>query len=249
MASNRRSPVSMPPVDAHTCTPHVRQQVLAHVPFFRDLDAAEIEAIDARCRVRDFGPGEAVHLAGQPARELFVVATGTAKQTRPTLEGTEVLLDVLRPGDYFGAIPALGITEHPDSVWPLTPLCVLSLDTDTFDEILDEHPSVARAGLRIVAERLEHARVHIHHLATATAEQRVSGALVMLAERTGVPRAGGQTLLDLPLSREDLAGLTGSASETVSRVLAQLRRDELIETGRRWVAVRDLDRLRALAEI
>src|SRR3546814_20699202 len=85
-----------------------------------------------------------------------------------------------------------------------------------------------------MAARLERAQSHIHAIATATSEQRVAAALVMLAERTGTPRKGS-ILLDVPLSRDDLASLTGTVSETVSRVLAQLRRDGVIETVRRWV--------------
>src|SRR3546814_6315595 len=75
-----------------------------------------------------------------------------------------------------------------------------------------------------MAARLERAQSHIHAIAAATSEQRVAAALVMLAERTGTPRKGS-ILLDVPLSRDDLASLTGTVSETVSRVLAQLRRD------------------------
>src|SRR3546814_6820435 len=99
-----------------------------------------------------------------------------------------------------------------------------------------------------MAARLERAQSHIHAIAAATSEQRVAAALVMLAERTGTPRKGS-ILLDVPLSRDDLASLTGTVSETVSRVLAQLRRAGVIETGRRWVSVTDLDTLRHRAAI
>lgn len=249
MAKPRPSPLSVEPSDPHVCTPDVRRRVLAHVPFFAALDPDDIAGIDRRCRVEDFAAGEAVHLAGQRARRLYVVATGTAKVTRSSVEGTEVLLDVARPGDFFGALPVLGSDTYRESVWALTPLCVLSLDVDTFDEILDQHPSVARAGLAVMAGRLEQARAHTHALSAATSEQRIAAALVMLADRAGAPRGHGRILLDLPLSRDDLAALTGTASETVSRVLAKLQRDGVVETGRRWVIVVDLPALRELAVI
>lgn len=186
--------------------------------------------------------------AGDPATSLYVVATGTAKVVRPSLDGTEVLLDIARPGDFFGVLPSLGVETYADSAWALTPLCVLALDGAAFEEVLDEHPSVARAGLRVVAQRLDQAQSHIHAMAAATSEQRVAGALVMLAGRVGVPRSNG-LLLDLPLSRDDLASLTGTASETVSRVLARLQRDGLIDSGRRWIAIVDLPALEELAVI
>src|SRR3546814_5979063 len=228
MSTPRRSPLTPQLDDPKVCTPDVRRHVLAHVPFFGSLSSEEIAEVDRRCRVEDFDAGNAVHHAGQPARLLHVVATGAAKVVRTTLEGTEVLLDIVRPGDFFGTLPVLGSDRYTDSVWALTPLCVLSLDAASFEAILNAHPSVARAGLGVMAARLERAPSHIHAIATATSEQRVAAALVMLAERTGTPRKGS-ILLDVPLSRDDLASLTGTVSETVSRVLAQLRHVGVID--------------------
>lgn len=204
--------------------------------------------IDRRCRVEDHPAAAAVLHAGDPASHVYVVASGTAKVVRPTLEGTEVLLDIARPGDFFGALPSLGAETYADSVWALTALCVLSLDAAAFEEILDEHPSVARAGVRVMAQRLAQAQDQLHALAAATSEQRVAAALVMLADRVGVPRPSG-LLLDLPLSRDDLAALTGTASETVSRVLSRFQRDGLIDSGRRWIELRDRPALETLAVI
>lgn len=246
--AQRRTPLSVGHHDAASCTVEVRHRAFARVPFFADLTEADLAEVDRRSRVEDHQAGEAVFHAGQPATSIYVVASGTAKVVRPSLDGTEVLLDIARPGDFFGVLPSLGAVTYADSAWALTPLCVLALDGSAFEEILDEHPSVARAGLRVVAQRLEQAQSHIHAMAAATSEQRVAAALVMLAGRVGVPRSNG-LLLDLPLSRDDLASLTGTASETVSRVLARLQRDGLIDSGRRWIAIVDLPALEELAVI
>jgi CRP/FNR family transcriptional regulator, nitrogen oxide reductase regulator len=244
----RRSPITVEAADPASCTVDVRQHALGHVPFFADLSPDELAEVDRRCRVEDYAAGQAVLHEGQRASRLYVVATGTAKVVRPTLEGTEVLLDVARPGDFFGTLPALGSDMYTHSVWALTPMCVLSLDASSFDQILDANPSVARAGLRVVATRLERAHSHLHAMAAASSQQRIAAALVMLARRAGVERKDG-LLLDLPLSRDDLASLTGTASETVSRVLAQMERDGLISTGRRWIEITDLPELEALSVI
>lgn len=246
--AQRRTPLSVHHHDAASCTVDVRHRALGRVPFFADLSEDDLAGVDRRCRVEDHAAGAAVFHAGDPATSLYVVATGTAKVVRPSLDGTEVLLDIARPGDFFGVLPSLGVETYADSAWALTPLCVLALDGAAFEEVLDEHPSVARAGLRVVAQRLDQAQSHIHAMAAATSEQRVAGALVMLAGRVGVPRSNG-LLLDLPLSRDDLASLTGTASETVSRVLARLQRDGLIDSGRRWIAIVDLPALEELAVI
>ncbi|QGG94385.1 Crp/Fnr family transcriptional regulator [Actinomarinicola tropica] len=244
----RRTPLSVPVHDAASCTVDVRRHALAHVPFFAGLDEAGLDDVERRCTVHDHAAGTAVMHAGEPARRIFVVAAGTAKVVRTALDGTEVLIDVARPGDFIGTLPLLGAETYPDSVWALTPLCVLGLDEAAFGEILDSHPSVARLGLGVMARRLEQAHRHIHALGAADSEQRVAAALAMLEGRVGVRRRDG-ILLDLPLSRDDLAGLTGTASETVSRILARLGRDGVIETGRRWIRIVDSPALHDLAQI
>ncbi len=231
-----------------SCTRDVRQHALAHVPFFEQLSPDDLASIDRRCRVEDYDAGQAIHHMGQPARFLHVVASGTGKVVRPAMDGTEVLLDVVRPGDFVGALPALESDTYGDSAWAITPMCVLTLGTETFEEILDEHPSVARAGLRVMAERLERAGRRVHAMAAADSAQRIAGALAMLAERMAVPRDGG-LLIDLPLSREDLAGLAGTTSETASRVVSRLQREGVLRTGRQWIEVADLEALQRLATV
>ncbi len=81
---------------------------------------------------------------------------------------------------------------------------------------------------------------------SATTEQRLAATLLLLADRLGTAHDGG-TLIDAPLSRDDLASLTGCASETASRILARLQREGIIDSGRRWVAVIDRPSLERLA--
>src|SRR3546814_12234222 len=133
MSTPRRSPLTPQLDDPKVCTPDVRQHVLAHVPFFGSLSSEEIADVDRRCRVEDFDAGNAVHPAGQPARLLHVVATGAAKVVRPTIEGAEVLLDIVRPGDYFATLLVLGSDPYPDSLWRHTPPCVLPHAAATFE--------------------------------------------------------------------------------------------------------------------
>ncbi len=247
MSTRRRSPVVLPEPDPHSCTIGVRHEVLSRTPFLTGLSAEEIDAINDRVQVRNYEAGEAVYHAGQPARWLYVVAVGTAKLSRPTLEGREVLLDVARPGDFLGALPVLGADTYEESAWAVTALCLLSLAAADFDAILDRHPSVARAGLEVVGQRLRDARARIHWLSAATVEVRVAATLALLARRAGRRSAGG-VLIEVPLSRDDLAAMTGSASETVSRTLSRFRRDGLVDTGRRWVRILDPAALAALAE-
>jgi CRP/FNR family transcriptional regulator, nitrogen oxide reductase regulator len=87
----------------------------------------------------------------------------------------------------------------------------------------------------------------IADFAGALSFQRVAATVLSLAERASHERPG-MTLVQIPLARADLAAMCGTTTESVSRTLSRWRRDGVIETGRRWVGIADLDALHAIAD-
>src|SRR5690554_4705767 len=100
----RHSPVDLGCAEPHHCPPDVRRRVLAATPMFAGLDAQAIGEVDARCTAVGIGVGQVAYWAGDPADSLLVVATGSLKLGRPSLEGREVLVDVVGPGDFLGML-------------------------------------------------------------------------------------------------------------------------------------------------
>lgn len=241
----RRSPLSAPESDPRACSLGARVNALARVPFFAGLDHEALHRIDERATMQGIVEDEAVYLAGHRADRLYVVATGVVKLTGSTPEGDPVLLDVLGPASFLGTLPVLGGETYAEDAWMLTAGCLLSFDTAQFDAVLVEHPSVVRHALAAMGARLRTAQERVRRGASTNAPVRIASTLLVLAERLGVDD-GDRILVDVPLAREDLASLAGCAPETVSRSLASWSRDGLVETGRRWVALR---RPAALAEV
>jgi CRP-like cAMP-binding protein len=220
--------------------------VLAHAPYFRGLAPEPVAAVERRMGVKGYGEGEIIYRSGAPADGLFILAAGKVKVLRPSLEGAEVLIDVVAAGAMFGSIAALGHTTYPDTAQALTVSCVLRISAAEFRDLLEEHPEIALAVLDDLALRLEHAQQSVRRLAGGTVEQRVASTLLALADKVGEPR-GDTVILQLPLTRSDLAAMTGTTTESTSRTLSKLRRQGIIETGRRWTAVVDREALAALA--
>lgn len=217
--------------------------MLGRVPFFSVLKSDELDLLNRRLRTEGHGTDEPVYHGGFRADRLFVVATGVVKTTRTSVDGRESVIDVLGPGDYFGSLPALGSDRYTDSAWTLSPCCLLVVGTAEFEWILEEFPVVARAALKAVSERLSHTQTALHR-SGASVERRLASTLLDLADKLGSEWREG-ILVHAPISRDDLAALTGARTETVSRVLSKWRREGVIESGRRWVAIRDRE---ALAE-
>ena len=103
MGRERRStPLAGTCAAPHTCPRPLRLEVLAHAPYFADLSHDEIVALDERAKVRGYAEGEAIYHAGSAAEHLFLLAPGRIKVLRPSLDDSDVLVEVITPGATFG---------------------------------------------------------------------------------------------------------------------------------------------------
>ena len=235
----RRVPIDFPETDPHTCSPAMRLEVLGLAPLFSMLDADGPAQVDRHCRAHGYSTGDPVYHAGDvAANRLYVVATGNIKTIRSAADGHETLLDILGPGDLLGSLPALDQEHYAESAWTLTPACVLGFDAEEFASVMAVFPAVTMAALKVVSGRLSESQEAVHLLSGASLEQRLAATLLLLAAKVGVPWDGA-TLLQLPLSRDDLATTTGATTESMSRLMSRWHREGLIETGRQWTAIRD----------
>lgn len=231
----------------HECPRPLRLRVLGRAPYFADLGVDDLEHVDSQMRTRVFTSGSHIYDAGDPASALFVVAEGRVKLSQLTLDGTETLTDILGPGELFGAMGALGEPHHLGSAESLVDSCILRIGQAEFRQILETYPKVALRVLDDLAARLRRAHWDIGGQSTHTVKQRVAIALLRLARKLG-QRDDQGILLNVPLSRADLAGLARSTPESVSRIMSQWKKEGVIDSGRRWTRILDPDFLTVVAE-
>jgi CRP-like cAMP-binding protein len=246
MPARRKSPVHVETVEPAACSVELRLSILQQVPFFAGLSPAEIGAVNERFREHGFRPGESIYFSGREATNLYVVASGQVKLLRHSLTGQDVLLDILKPGDFFGSLTTVAGEPYPDTAQAHTAACVLSIDTQTFRALLEQYPRVALLVLDITAQRLRETQEMVRRLSVNPVEQRIAAVLLRLAHKLGEP-AGEGVLIQMSLSRDDLAQMTGTSTETASRIISQFQKKGLVRTGRRWIAISDQPRLEEIA--
>lgn len=246
MGSRRKSPVNLIATEPHQCSIGLRLRILGRLPFFAGLPARALESINQRFVEVGYQTSDLVYIAGDLAERLFVVAEGKIKLLQHTAGGRDVLLDILSTGEFFGNLTTLGEATYTDTAQAQTPTCVLSVGSEAFRGILDEHPRLALKALEVMAERLRDANQRVLQLSSMPVEKRIATTLLKLAHKLG-RRTEDMLLIDVPLSRDNLAEMTGTTSETVSRVMSQFQAGGIIATGRQWVGIRDVKALDDLA--
>jgi CRP-like cAMP-binding protein len=113
--------------------------------------------------------------------------------------------------------------------------------------LMERYPKLALNAVRFVAARLHELQDQYRQLATEKVERRIARALLRLVRQSGTRTESG-VLIDLPLSREDIAQMTGTTLFTVSRVLSRWEADGILETGRQRIVVRAPHALVSIAD-
>ena len=223
----------------HSCPRPARLSVLAGSEWFGCLDGQELAEVESLMIRRAWTAGDRLFHAGDEADALFMVARGRVKLQQVRPDGSEVVTDVLAPGEVCGALGILARPFQRHTAEALVDTCTLGIRQSDLRRVLTEHPQVALHVIDQVSARLARAESLIGAQATRTVPARLATTLLRLAAKLGRERGAQGVLLEVPLSRADLAGLARSTPESVSRVLSRWKEEGLIDSGRRWVSLLD----------
>jgi CRP-like cAMP-binding protein len=221
--------------------------ILANVPLFTGLDATVLTDVLANARLRRMPAGGFFFHENDPATHLYVLTEGRLKITQLTPEGHQVIHMLLTAGQPFGGVAALGEGEYPITAEAVEECVALSWDATTMTGLMRKYPDIAINTAKFLARRFHELQVQHRQLMTERVERRVARALLKLADNAGRKAPGGVEI-DFPLSRQDLAEMTGTTLFTVSRLLSGWDEKQLIRAERQRVTVLDPAALQTIAE-
>jgi CRP-like cAMP-binding protein len=208
------------------------------VALFADLQPEVLAEVRDAARPRHVDAAGTFFVEGDPAASFFVLVNGSVKMTQVTPEGHQVVLRLLASGDAFGGVAAFGGATYPVTAEAVTDSSALEWPGDVMARLMERHPKLALNALRFVAGRLHELQVQYRQLATEKVERRVARALLRLVQQAG-RRIDSGVLIDLPLSREDIAQMTGTTLFTVSRIISRFEAEGILEAGRQRMVIRN----------
>lgn len=214
--------------------------------FLASLTEEERSALQKNARRRLFPLSSTIFLEGDTSDHLLAVLKGKVKVSYLTDDGREVILAVREPGDLLGELSAIDSQKRSATAIALEPVTGLLIESSDFKKFLFSHPRVAIVLLtKVIAVLRDSDRKRVEFGAIDT-EGRVAARLVELAERFGKWEDDG-FVVALPITQEEIASWVGASRRAVTKALANLRSRELIDTGRKNVIIKDLERLRLRA--
>jgi len=193
--------------------------------------------------------GQYIFREGDLANDFHILVSGAVKCVKSSPAGKEAVLKVLLPGDLFCCEAAVFEgAPHPGCAQPLGPVTVLKIAKQTYFRMLRQNPLAALEIIKYLGRRLNEAQETAKAFALQRADQRVASLLAKFAERMGRETPKG-VVLDLALTRQDIADMTGLALETTIRTISKLTRRGLLAKSRRALLIKDLKALKALAAL
>ena len=198
------------------------------VPIFNNLDYDQLLKISQIMEGVSYDKGNIIFTEGNNGDTLYFIYEGKIKLYKYTKDGKEQILNILSDGDFFGELNLLKNSTYNFNAKAITDCKVCTLTNEQFKNIIIERPEISIKVLEAIAERLSNMEQLIQNLATNDIDSRVAYLLSELCENYGVREKNNTILIELPISREDMANYIGVSRETISRKLKKFEEEGII---------------------
>ena len=192
-----------------------------------------------------FSRRETIFLECDPIHNIILLTSGSAKLTQFARNGSEVILRLTGPGEIVGLAGLYSRDRYCSMAQTLSASTALVWSAGQFETLSERFPALRRNIARMFWDRLREMEERYCEVSTERVAARLSHQLLRLFDQVG-RRVNGS--IQINLSREELAQLTGTTLFTVSRLLSDWDQQGMITTGHKTVSVQDVSALRQLAE-
>jgi CRP/FNR family transcriptional regulator len=218
----------------------------AHLPLFRRVSPEDRQRIASVARLRSFERGDQIFQEGDPSEQFITILSGRVKICKHAQGDKEIILHLFGPGEPLGAVAVYDARPYPASAVALEPTTCLIMPRQAFFSLLEQSPSIVRGLLSGLTLRLIELTGRLTELTGGHVEARFARLFLKLAGQLGRPDRGG-TFIALPLSRQELADLTGTTIETCIRIMSRWGKDDVLRTEKDGFTVLDRATLETLA--
>jgi len=221
--------------------------VLHGMRLFAGLDAADLADVIRFAQSRRVPKGATAFKQGDPADTCHALIDGRIKLMQTGPDGQQVVVRFIGPGETFGTVAVFTGAAYPVDAVAMADCVEIVWSEATMTDLMQRHPRIALNALAIVGARLQEVQNRLREVSTERVERRVAHALLRLVRQAG-RRVEGGVEIAFPLTRQDVAEMTGTTLHTVSRILSAWESQGLVESIRQQLVIRQPHRLVAIAE-
>ena len=210
------------------------------------LSAKGVEDLKKLSEARDvrvYKKKEDIYTEGGFPRGIFFVIKGKVKTYKTHEGGKDFITGLYKEGDFFGYLALLEEGNYTDSAMTLEQSEICLIPKEDFFALVYKNAEVSRKFIKILSDNLQEKEDQLLKLAYNSVRKRVAEALITLYNRY---KKDGEQQFSMNISREDLANLAGTATETTIRTLSEFKEEGLIDIKAGTIAVANYDKLAAM---
>lgn len=221
--------------------------LISGLPAFAGLSGDDLDVVLSRARSSRYAKDSEVFGQEQEAASFFLLLSGHIRVVRTSPEGHQVIARYITEGELFGIAMAMGRTTYPASAVAAVDCVVLAWPNSAWPELQSRVPAFGASAYRTIGARLQETQTQVMEMSTQQVEQRIAHTLLRLVAQSGRKTAEGIEI-DFPITRQDIAEMTGTTLHTVSRVLSGWEDQGIVRSARQKVIVTDPHALMLVAE-
>jgi CRP/FNR family transcriptional regulator, cyclic AMP receptor protein len=197
-----------------------------------------LEQLSENRRSRVFPKKTMIFFEGDYPNSLYFLNSGKIKTFKMNEDGKEFITGLFKPGEFIGYTAILENANYPDSGMVMEESEILTIPRMDFLALLNKNRDVANRFIKMLTSEIVEKENQLLNLAYNTVRKRVAQALVQLFKRYS-DREGGKEF-SMAISRDDLASMVGTTTESVIRTLSDFKEEGMIEIQGRNITLRDV---------
>jgi len=212
--------------------------------FFSDSKAIEeFEKLSLNNEIRTYKTKDVIFKEDQNARWLYFVISGQVKIIQTHEYGKEFISQIFQPGDFFGHYAVLRGTPYAHGATALTETMLRLVPKSDFMSLLFNNRDFAAHFIKKLAKNVHDTEMQLIDLAYSSVRKKVANALIAFATKREITP---NEIIEINISREDLAARAGTAKETLIRTLSDFKQEGLITIESKSIHIQDLQKLESL---
>ncbi|MDI6755123.1 MAG: Crp/Fnr family transcriptional regulator [Thermodesulfobacteriota bacterium] len=208
---------------------------IARIPLFQGLAPKQMEDLAMILVDQVFKRGQSIFSEEDEGAGLYIIISGRVKIFKLSPDGKEQTLHIFGPGEPFGEVAVFTGRRFPANAEALEETRAFFFPRTEFVNLIRKDPSLALNMLAELSIRLRKFTILVENLALKEVPGRLAAYILVLSER----KKGSAGLIELDISKNQLASLLGTIPETLSRILARMEREKLIKSEGKRITILD----------
>ncbi len=221
--------------------------MIPRIELFKDLSEKELSEVEALSEKISFKKKDTIFSEGEPSDWFYILLKGKIKITKLSYDGKEIILELIQAPDFFGGLAVLKGFPYPASAICLEDCEVLRIPKKAFLRLVDKYPSISKAMLSFLIERVKVTQETLKNVALEKVETRIASALLRLSEKYGKQDREG-ILIDVRLTKQELADMVGTTVETAIRTMSRFKKSGYITERNGKTIITNTMKLKEIAE-